>query len=295
MNSDAIRAKALALCVVLLISLTSCGTRPSINEGDQGEVEPMPNVNEGNQGETDSILVVPKLAFESQPARSVAVDWYYEDAIQNRFGSVNFNEMVISEDSADAVVAGLDNGIYDVVILPGVFGEELDCDQYETLRLFEDAIVFIHGNPTPPNVSYDLTLETIRNIYNEGGNFFWDETQMEPIIPTFWFNELAEQLEHLFDIRGCAKDIFSSEGYDNPVMAASMNGVNGAVLFPVHYSFLGGYVGVNGDVISVDGVLPTENSIADGTYPLSIVYYAVYSADNPIAEQVAIELKNIVQ
>lgn len=42
-----------------------------------------------------------------------------------------------------------------------------------------------------------------------------------------------------------------------------------------------GDAGLNGSVISVDGVLPTDETLKDGTYPFTLSYYGMYSASQP--------------
>ena len=275
------RFLAITLSLLMLFSLTACGNEPTTPENDSdppqtGEVTPV------------------KIAVNGKPARSVAVNWYYDEAIRTPYREFPFEELVFQADAPDAL-AGLADGTYDVAILPCVRGETPDFGTYDALPLLDDAIIFVHGNPTAENAGYDLALETIRAIYGDGGEFYWDEAQSEPLIPSFWFEDLAQPLDSLFGIESTAGGILSSEGYTNPIWAAQMNGLDGSPLFPVYHSFLGGDAGINGVVISVDGVLPTESTIADGTYPLAISYYAVYAADNPNASAVAAQLQIVAQ
>ncbi len=286
-----LRYTLLLLCALLLPPLVACGTEPFVEESSPPENVAEPSDSLENVVEPlDSF----KIAVESQPGRSVAVHWYYDEAIQTPYRNTPFEELVFQVETESALT-GLADGTYDIAILPCVRGETPNFGAYEALPLMDEAIVFVHGKPTEPDTDYDLTLEQIRTVYGSSDAYYWDEAQTVPLIPSFWDESLAQPLASLFGITAAPEALLSIEGYDNPVQATYQMGLNGATLFPVYYSFLSGMVGINGVVISVDGVLPTAQTIADGTYPLGISYYAVYSANNPDAVRVASELQIIAQ
>lgn len=269
------------LCAVLALSAAGCAR--------EGGTEPP---------ERDDLAraAAPKLALCGDPAWRAAVQWYYTDAVQARYPDTPIEEVLFPAEVADAL-DGLANGTYDAAIL--ACGEDTlqQLAQYETLPLFNDAIVFIHGNPTPPDASYDLTTEDIRTIYSQGGALCWDEAQLEPLIPAYGYDDgdspLWQQLSQLYDIVPSAPDILSTGEHGNPVWAAEASGRGGSPLFPCYYSDLLSDAGINGTVVSVGGAAPTASSIADGTYPLPLAFYGVYASGHSSAEEIAAVLQEI--
>ena len=233
-------------------------------------------------------LTAPKIAATSSEGKKPVYSWYWDETMQLRYGNVPLDEMLFLVD-AEAALAGLANGTYDVAILPWASGETPSFGSYEVLPLLDDAIIFVHGNPTSPDASYDLALETIRSIYEDGGEFYWDTAKQEPLVPAFRFDYMSQELSYIFDIESTADEIMFGEEYSMYIWEAT----RGSALHPLYYSFLSGDAGINGVVISVDGVLPTEATIADGTYPLAVTFYAVYPAGDPDSANLASELQRM--
>lgn len=242
--------------------------------------------------EPTEALTEPKIAATSSEGMKPAYSWYWDDTTQLRYGSIPHDEMLFLVD-AEAALAGLANGTYDVAILPCASGEAPNFGDYGLSFLFDDAIIFVHGNPTSPGAGYDLALETIHSIYEDGGAFYWDTANQEPLVPAFRFDYMSRELSYIFDIESTADGILFGEEYSEFVW--SNEGQHGSPLYPVYYNFLSGDAGINGVVISVDGVLPTEATIADGTYPLGVSFYAVYPADDADSASLAAELQIIAQ
>lgn len=285
------RYTSIFLCVLLLLTLTACGT--DLTQTQPTEPTETTEATEPT-GATEAAenLTAPKIAATSPQGQNPAHSWYWDDTTQLRYSSIPWDEILFLAD-AEAALAGLANGTYDVIILPCASGETPSFDAYEVLPLFDDAIIFVHGNPTPTDVSYDLPLETIRSIYKDNGEFYWDQAQQEPLIPAFRFNYMSQELSYIFGVQSTADGILFEEEFDQFVW--SNEGQHDSPLYPIYYSFLSGDVGINGVVISVDGVLPTDATIADGTYPLGVTFYAVYPADNPNSASLALELQRMAQ
>lgn len=277
------RCSSMILCVLLLLAFTACGT-------DSSETQPPTNPNE--IPEVTEPLAAPKIAATSPRGQNPVHNWYWDEATQLRYGSTSLDEMLFLAD-AEAALAGLADGTYDVIILPCAGDEVPSFGDYEGLPLFDDAIIFVHGNPTPTDANYDLALETIRSIYKDNGTFYWDQAQKEPLVPAYRFQYMSQDLSYIFGIESTADGILYDEAFDEFVW--SNEGQHDAPLYPVYYSFLSGDVGINGVVICVDGVLPTDAAIADGTYPLGVTFYAVYPADDPDSAGLASELKTMAQ
>ena len=285
------RYTSIFLCVLLLLTLTACGT--DLTQTQPTEPTETTEATEPT-GATEAAenLTAPKIAATSPQGQNPAHSWYWDDTTQLRYSSIPWDEILFLAD-AEAALAGLANGTYDVIILPCASGETPSFDAYEVLPLFDDAIIFVHGNPTPTDVSYDLPLETIRSIYKDNGEFYWDQAQQEPLIPAFRFNYMSQELSYIFGVQSTADGILFEEEFDQFVW--SNEGQHDSPLYPIYYNFLSGDVGINGVVISIDGVLPTDATIADGTYPLGVTFYAVYPADNPNSASLALELQRMAQ
>ena len=136
--------------------------------------------------------------------------WCWDGTTQLRYGNVPLDEMLFLVD-AEAALAGLANGTYDVAILPCASSEAPSFGAYGIHYLSDDAIIFVHGNPTSPDASYDLALETIRSIYEDGGEFYWDAAKQEPLVPAFRFDYMSQELSYLFDIESTADEIIFGE------------------------------------------------------------------------------------
>ena len=166
---------------------------------------------------------------------------------------------------------------------------------YESIPLFRDAVIFVHGDIGQPRGDYDLTADAIRQIYAGSGALFWDQEQRQALIPAYGYSDDADvpvwqQLSMLFGITAGAPDIVPVGEYGNPVAAVAYSDRVGAPLFPCYYQNLHGDAGLNGSVISVDGVLPTDETLEDGTYPFTLSYYGMYSASPPAAKKLLPEI-----
>lgn len=96
-----------------------------------------------------------------------------------------------------------------------------------------------------------------------------------------------------FGFTADAPDILTRGTWDNPVRATVETGRVGSPLFPLHYNWLFGEAGINGSVISVDGVRPTDATLADGSYPFTLSYYGLYWPSHPQARQIAAILQGV--
>ena len=162
---------------------------------------------------------------------------------------------------------------------------------YESMPLLKDAVIFVHGNIGQENADYNLSSETLRGIYAGTAPLFWDEAQTQPLIPAYGYasdaqDPLWQLMSMQFGFTADAPDILTRGTWDNPVWATVETGRVGSPLFPLHYNWLFGEAGINGSVISVDGVRPTDATLADGSYPFTLSYYGLYSPSHPQAQQI---------
>lgn len=159
------------------------------------------------------------------------------------------------------------------------------------MPLLKDAVIFVHGNIGQEDADYNLSSETLRSIYAGTAPLFWDEAQTQPLIPAYGYasdaqDPLWQLMSMQFGFTADAPDILTTGTWDNPVWATVETGRVGSPLFPLHYNWLFGEAGINGSVISVDGVRPTDATLADGSYPFTLSYYGLYSPSHPQARQI---------
>ena len=169
---------------------------------------------------------------------------------------------------------------------------------YESMPLLKDAVIFVHGNIGQEDADYNLSSETLRGIYAGTAPLFWDEAQTQPLIPAYGYasdaqDPLWQLMSMQFGFTADAPDILTRGTWDNPVRATVATGRVGSPLFPLRYNWLFGEAGINGSVISVDGVRPTDATLADGSYPFTLSYYGLYSPSHPQAQQIITILQGV--
>lgn len=235
-----------------------------------------------------------RIAVDSEPAWSAAVQWFASEQGQALFGDADVHDVFFLVDPQD-ITQQLRLSNYDAAILCPDQQTLQQLGGYESIPLFRDAVIFVHGDIGQPRGDYDLTADAIRQIYAGSGALFWDQEQRQALIPAYGYSDDADvpvwqQLSMLFGITAGAPDIVPVGEYGNPVAAVAYSDRVGAPLFPCYYQNLHGDAGLNGSVISVDGVLPTDETLEDGTYPFTLSYYGMYSASPPAAKKLLPEI-----
>ena len=261
----------LILCALMVTAAVSCGQKPAQQLQDppqQEDPQPAPEL---------------KIAVDSDPARSAVIHWFYSEEGQALFGDKDLNDVLFSVDPRD-IAQELKLGNYDAAVCaPDQKALQL-LGGYESMPLLKDAVIFVHGNIGQEDADYNLSSETLRGIYAGTAPLFWDEAQTQPLIPAYGYasdaqDPLWQLMSMQFGFTADAPDILTRGTWDNPVMATVQTGRVGSPLFPLHYNWLFGEAGINGSVISVDGVRPTDATLADGSYPFTLSYYGLYSPE----------------
>lgn len=272
------------LCAVLAWALllgaaVSCAKQPDSPVQDtpkQEDPQPAPEL---------------KIAVDSDPARSAVIHWFYSEEGQALFGDTDLEDVLFSVDPRD-IAQELKLGNYDAAVCaPDQKALQL-LGGYESMPLLKDAVIFVHGNIGQEDADYNLSSETLRGIYAGTAPLFWDETQTQPLVPAYGYasdaqDPLWQLMSMQFGFTADAPDILTTGTSGNPVMATVQTGRVGSPLFPLHYNWLFGEAGINGSVISVDGVRPTDATLADGSYPFTLSYYGLYWPSHPQARQIA--------
>lgn len=270
---------------LLLGAAVSCAKQPDSPVQDppqQEEPQPAPEL---------------KIAVDSDPARSAVYNWFYSEEGQALFGDTDPNDVIFSVDPRD-IAQELKLGNYDAAVCaPDQKALQL-LGGYESMPLLKDAVIFVHGNIGQEDADYNLSSETLRSIYAGTAPLFWDEAQTQPLIPAYGYasdaqDPLWQLMSMQFGFTADAPDILTTGTSGNPVMATVQTGRVGSPLFPLHYNWLFGEAGINGSVISVDGVRPTDATLADGSYPFTLSYYGLYSPSHPQAQQIITILQGV--
>ena len=238
-----------------------------------------------------------RIAVDSEPAWSAAVQWFASEQGQALFGDADVHDVFFLVDPQD-ITQQLRLSNYDAAILCPNQQTLQQLGGYESIPLFRDAVIFVHGNIGQEDADYNLSSETLRGIYAGTAPLFWDEAQTQPLIPAYGYasdaqDPLWQLMSMQFGFTADAPDILPTGTWDNPVWATVETGRVGSPLFPLHYNWLFGEAGINGSVISVDGVRPTDATLADGSYPFTLSYYGMYSPSHPQAQQIITILQGV--
>ena len=289
---------ALILCALMVTAAVSCGQKPAQQLQDMeftiedGKLYMLQTRN----GKRTAAAAL-KIAVDSEPARSAVIHWFYSEEGQALFGDKDLNDVLFSVDPRD-IAQELKLGNYDAAVCaPDQKALQL-LGGYESMPLLKDAVIFVHGNIGQENADYNLSSETLRGIYAGTAPLFWDEAQTQPLIPAYGYasdaqDPLWQLMSMQFGFTADAPDILTRGTWDNPVMATVQTGRVGSPLFPLHYNWLFGEAGINGSVISVDGVRPTDATLADGSYPFTLSYYGLYWPSHPQARQIDAILQGV--
>lgn len=238
-----------------------------------------------------------RIAVDSEPAWSAAVQWLASEQGQALFGDADVHDVFFLVAPQD-ITQQLRLSNYDAAILCPDQQTLQQLGGYESMPLLKDAVIFVHGNIGQEDADYNLSSETLRGIYAGTAPLFWDEAQTQPLVPAYGYaNDAQDPLWQLmsmqFGFTADAPDILTTGTSGNPVMATVQTGRVAITGLPLHYNWLFGEAGINGSVISVDGVRPTDATLADGSYPFTLSYYGLYSPSHPQAQQIAAILQGV--
>ena len=263
-------------------------TQTSEQDGSQ-----VPEENQQTQDEPDPCEHPRFLAaVDSQPVWAAVCDWYYagnRSRICEVCGQWGLKTMC-SRLSFRECIESLKNGGCDVILVPVSGAMVAELEGYVVTPVLRDGIVFIRSN-ADNCAGFGLSGEKIRLAFTAEETICWDDDNTDPILPASgWFDtepSLWQHVEQLFGFSAASSHvIFAAEG-ENCIQAIEASGRTGSGLWPCYFSSVGGDVGTgSGEMIAVDGVYPTEQTIADGSYPYAFAYCAVYAADNACAEEI---------
>ena len=132
-----------------------------------------------------------RIAVDSEPAWSAAVQWLASEQGQALFGDADVHDVFFLVAPQD-ITQQLRLSNYDAAILCPDQQTLQQLGGYESIPLFRDAVIFVHGDIGQPRGDYDLTADTIRQIYAGSGALFWDQEQRQALIPAYGYSDDAD-------------------------------------------------------------------------------------------------------
>lgn len=188
----------------------------------------------------------------------------------------------------------LTQGKCDIIFVTPPSADELKLiedakENYKVVRIVKDAFVFLINDQ---NSLGNLSLEDIKSIYR-GTITNWSQVGGEnvEIIPyqrpdnsgsqTLMY-KMVLPVDEIMDAPTSLKPGEMGELVD---AVSDYTTGKGALGYSVYYYASGMYVQEGSKLIAVDGVYPTNETIANDTYPLVEGYYAVYRESDKNAEK----------
>ena len=139
--------------VLLLGAAVSCAKQPDSPVQDppkQEDPQPAPAAAAGL-----------RIAVDSEPA--AAVQWLASEQGQALFGDADVHDVFFLVNPQD-ITQQLRLSNYDAAILCPDQQTLQQLGGYESIPLFRDAVIFVHGDIGQPRGDYDLTADAIRQI-----------------------------------------------------------------------------------------------------------------------------------
>lgn len=157
--------------------------------------------------------------------------------------------------------------------------------EFEMVGIGRDGFVFIINQENPVD---SLTIEQIQDIYT-GKITNWSEVGGEDTKILAYQREANSGSQNLME-KMVMKDlefveaptelvIYSMEGLVDSI--ASYSNSKNSIGYSIYLYAKEQYVKDSIKFLSINGVYPTDDTIADGTYPLSKIVYAIYRKDEP--------------
>lgn len=197
----------------------------------------------------------------------------------------NQAQSFVKHNTTHNAYVNLIDGKCDIIFVTPPSSDELKMledaeEEYEVIRVVKDAFVFLVNDSNPLD---NLSFEDIKSIYR-GDITNWSHLGGDnvEIIPyqrpdnsgsqTLMYKLVLSESE-LMDAPTSLKP---GEMGDLVDAVSDYTTGKGAIGYSVYYYASGMYVQEGSKLIAVDGVLPTNETIANGSYPIIEGYYAVY-------------------
>ncbi len=159
--------------------------------------------------------------------------------------------------------------------------------EFEMVGIGRDGFVFVVNKENPVN---SLTIEQIQNIYT-GKITNWSEVGGEDTDIVAYQREPNSGSQNLMEkmvmkdlkMMTAPKDLEIDEmaGLIDSIASKEYSNSKQALGYSIYLYAKEQYVRDNIKFLSINDVYPTDETIANGTYPLSKVVYAIYRKDEP--------------
>ncbi len=157
---------------------------------------------------------------------------------------------------------------------------------FEMVGIGRDGFIFIINKENPVN---SLTIDQIRDIYT-GKITNWKEVGGEDVDIIAYIREENSGSQNLME-KMVMKGLEFTENVPTELRIESMWGLVDAVAsyenskaalgYSIYLYAKEQYVKDSIKFLAINGVMPTDETIADGSYPLSKIVYAVFRSDEP--------------
>lgn len=157
--------------------------------------------------------------------------------------------------------------------------------EFEMVGIGKDGFVFVVNKD---NKIQSLTIEQIQKIYT-GEITNWKDVGGEDLNIVAYQREENSGSQNLMEkmvMKGLKMaDVPTELMYNNMYglidAVASYSNSNSSIGYSIYLYAKEQYVKDNIKFVSINGVYPTDETIADGSYPLSKIVYAIYRKDEP--------------
>lgn len=181
-------------------------------------------------------------------------------------------------------------GKCDIIFVTPPSDEELAMqDEYgiqmEVVPVVKDGFVFLTNVQNPVT---DISLSDLRDVYR-GKITNWKELGGEDLAIIPYQRQDNSGSQTLMYQLVVGKDEIMQAPTSMKIMdmgglvdaISTYDNARGAIGYSVYYYARSMYTSDESHLIAIDGVLPTDGTIASGQYPLESAYYAVIRADEP--------------
>lgn len=202
---------------------------------------------------------------------------------------------IINHNKTHSAYQNLIDGKCDIIFVTPPSEEEYKMladagDDFEIVRIVKDAFVFLVNSQ---NKVENISLSNVRDVY-KGKITNWKELGGEDL-PIIAYQRPDNSGSQTLMYKLCvpADEITKAPTELKPggmgdlvdVVSSYENG-KGALGYSVYYYASGMYTSEGSKLIAIDGVFPSDETIANDTYPLVDGYYAIYRSkqtkDSPV-------------
>lgn len=208
-------------------------------------------------------------------------------AIAKHFLNLTESELdvVIHHYKTSSAYENLAEGEKDLIFVTEPYEGDEDMPEFDVIPISYDALVFVNHVKNPVD---NVTVEQLRDIYlgniknwsEVGGNDTAIFAYQRPLYSGSQTLFLQRLMEGQAPMEPVKEWVVSSMGDLIDAVASYVNADN-SLGYTVYYYLNNMYKSPDLRMLKVNGVLPTNETLVSGEYPLQTFYYAVLRADTP--------------